>query len=550
MNPPSVSCACGCCRSVAQLRLDPVAAAALFTTPAGQPEATEPVLPGFSLTRRTFIQGVGAATLAGLAWSPAAAAVSPAGGAGSDVPRGRKPLSVQPVFTYSIPQRREATSWREWGGVHTEATADEERARISRELEKLRETADFDVEILPLRSVRRMEDAESVRAGAHDVLLMYAAGGSGPLLERMTRPDGWNLMFLRHDSGPVYLWYEIVHPRFLRKTVDEYTQPGFAPEDVVVDEPADLLWRLRALHGLKNTLGKRIVAIGGASGWGEGGRKAPDISRDLWKLELIDHPYAQLEPRLKQAFADARRVERGREQAQAYLAQRGTRLETQRGFLDNAFVLLDVLKDILREAGTDAITVNHCMGTIMGMSKTTACLPLSVLNDEGCLAFCESDFVVIPSGVLLHYIAAKPVFLNDPTYPHGDIVTLAHCTAPRRMDGRKAERTRLLTHFESDYGVAPKVEMKLGQTVTNLVPDFACKRWVGFTGRIAANPFLDICRSQIDVKIDGDAHALMEEMKGFHWMTSYGSYLRECGYALGKVGVAFANLSERTARPA
>jgi len=26
-------------------------------------------------------------------------------------------------------------------------------------------------------------------------------------------------------------------------------------------------------------------------------------------------------------------------------------------------------------------------------------------------------------------------------------------------------------------------------------------------------------------------------MKGFHWMTSYGSYLRETGYALRKAGV-------------
>ena len=65
------------------------------------------------------------------------------------------------------------------------------------------------------------------------------------------------------------------------------------------------------------------------------------------------------------------------------------------------------------------------MGTIMGMSQTTACLPLSLLNDAGYLAFCESDFVVIPSGVLLHYISGLPVFLNDPTYQHDGVVTLA-----------------------------------------------------------------------------------------------------------------------------
>ena len=305
-----------------------------------------------------------------------------------------------------------------------------------------------------------------------------------------------------------------------------------------------LAWRLRALCGLKNTLGKRIICIGGPSGWGAGGRQAPTISRELWKLDLVDYPYKELAPRLQSAMKSTALVERCAENAGRYLRQSGISLHTDRQFVNNAFVLTEVFKDILDEAKTDAITVNACMGTIMSMSKTTACLPLSLLNDDGYLAFCESDFVVIPSGILLHYICGKPVFLNDPTFPHDSMVTLAHCTAPRKMDGQNAEPTKILTHFESDYGAAPKVEMKIGQTVTTLVPDFACKKWMGFAGTIVGNPFLDICRSQIDVKIHGDSAALLEQMKGFHWMVSYGDYLKETGYALKKLGVDFVNVSQ------
>jgi hypothetical protein len=111
------------------------------------------------------------------------------------------------------------------------------------------------------------------------------------------------------------------------------------------------------------------------------------------------------------------------------------------------------------------------------------------------------------------------------------------------MDGTKLEPARILTHFESDYGAAPKVAMKLGQACTTLVPDFASRRWVGFEGTIVANPFHAIYRSQIDVKIEGDSRTLVEEMKGFHWMLAYGKHLRECGYALKKVGVDFRNVS-------
>ena len=114
-------------------------------------------------------------------------------------------------------------------------------------------------------------------------------------------------MFLRHDPGPVYLWYEIAHPRFLRKTVDEFDQTGLDVKDVVVDNQDELLWRMRALHGLKNTLGKRIVAIGGAGGWGAGGSKAPEIARNLWKMDIVDYPYKDLGAAPQKARADRRR---------------------------------------------------------------------------------------------------------------------------------------------------------------------------------------------------------------------------------------------------
>jgi L-fucose isomerase-like protein len=202
-------------------------------------------------------------------------------------------------------------------------------------------------------------------------------------------------------------------------------------------------------------------------------------------------------------------------------------------------MLMDqILRGILADQKCRAITINQCMGTIMPLAETSACMTLSTLNDDGYLAFCESDFVVIPAGMLMASISGHPMFLNDPTYPHDGVITLAHCTAPRKLDGKTTEPARILTHFESDYGAAPKVEMKLGQRVTNIIPDFAGKRWVGFVGEIVAHPFLPICRSQIDVKFTCDSQKLAERMPGFHWMTIYGDYLKEAGYALKKIPIA------------
>src|SRR4030042_5078076 len=115
--------------------------------------------------------------------------------------------------------------------------------------------------------------------------------------------------------------------------------------------------------------------------------------------------------------------------------------------------------------------INSCMGTILPLARTSACLALSTLNDDAYQAYCESDFVVIPAGMLLVNISGHPNFLNDPTYPHDGIITLAHCTGPRKMDGKTIDTARILTPFESDYGAAPPVEVRKGQKVPTIVPD-------------------------------------------------------------------------------
>jgi hypothetical protein len=74
------------------------------------------------------------------------------------------------------------------------------------------------------------------------------------------------------------------------------------------------------------------------------------------------------------------------------------------------------------------------------------------------------------------------------------------------------------------------------------MPDFAFKRYVGLSGKITDNPFMDICRSQIDISYSCDSRIVAEKMPGFHWITIYGDYMKETGYALKKIGIDFENL--------
>ncbi|MGB7296715.1 MAG: hypothetical protein WBC70_14110 [Candidatus Aminicenantales bacterium] len=498
---------------------------------------------GHGFSRRAFLKGMGMTAVTGMALGKLSWPLPV--GAESDVDAGlvRRPLKVKPVLSYEIPERRHQTSWRSWGGIQTRTDVAEETARIRGELEKLRSAADFPVEFLPLSGVCKAADLSSAAdLDGADVILLYAAGAWKDVLDTLGGMGKDLIIFCRHRSGPVYLWYEIVSPRYLRQHTDILAVKGVNDEDVVIDSQDEMLWRMRALAGFRNTLGTRIIAVGGPDAWSQPPGVVPKLVEDIWKFDFRTVPYEDLGRLIQAARSDGGAVKKARRQAAEYLATPGTTLETERSFVENAFLLEQVFRGIMKQADCRAITINGCMGTIMPLAETSACLTLSLLNDAGYLAFCESDFVVIPSGILLANISGKPVFLNDPTYPHEGVITQAHCTAPRKMDGRKREPARILTHFESDYGAAPKVEMSRGQTVTNIVPDFASRRWVGLKGEIIEAPFLPICRSQIDVRFNCDSLTLAQRMPGFHWMTAYGDYIREIGYALRRVNIAWGGL--------
>ena len=290
--------------------------------------------PGF--TRRDFLYGVGALTIGSIA---AHAAQIPGSGAVSGLqsgPLARIPLRVQPVLSYEIPQRRQATSWRNWGGIQTEEDAAREKEKIGRELDRLRSQAGFPLEVRPLTAVRTVPQASELAGKDHDVLLLYAAGGGVNILEALTAPGKWNLMFLRHDPGPVYLWYEIAHPRFLRKTVDDYGQPGMGRARCdgrrsVGDPLAPAGAERPEEHAVQKNRGDWRPG-----GWGTGGKNRARGARELWRMELIRLPLQGPRARFRKARQNTALVKRCRGEA-IILQAGGVSLETTREFLDNAF---------------------------------------------------------------------------------------------------------------------------------------------------------------------------------------------------------------------
>jgi len=165
------------------------------------------------------------------------------------------------------------------------------------------------------------------------------------------------------------------------------------------------------------------------------------------------------------------------------------------------------------------------------------CLTLTLVNDDGYMAYCESDFVNIPAGILTHYISGQPTYFCNPTFPHNGRMMFAHCTAPRRMDGKNLEPFELVTHYESDHGAATHVLFRKGQLVTVIKPDFEAKNWLAVTGTIVDTPFVDTCRAQIELALNADTQQVIQNLRGFHCTLAYGDHTNEVAYAAKKVGI-------------
>ncbi len=305
------------------------------------------------VNRREFI-GMTAASIAGGTLGLGTSASAGVGRDGWDASRPLvrtgKALTVQPVLMYSVAQKRPQTSWKSWGGVQTDAAATAEAQKITEELSALASRASVPLEILPIVKIKTAADAADVHRKEYDAIVVYAASGSGDLLRACFAPqkDRDTILFVRHRSGTAYYWYEALSTRYLQTGRPEpgrnsyLDHGGVHVEDVVVDDYDELLWRLRALYGLKNFLGTRIIALGGP--WGKYSPEAPQVAREKYRFNIIDISYETVAPRIKAARENPDAVAAAQRWAEAYLSLPHTTLATDKGFVTNAFLLLRVFQ--------------------------------------------------------------------------------------------------------------------------------------------------------------------------------------------------------------
>ncbi len=216
------------------------------------------------------------------------------------------------------------TSWRSWGGIENPEQAADEVQRIQRELAKIKESADFPVEFIEVASVNniaQLNDSPQVKAA--DAIIVYGAGINVNGCQNFGKDV---IIFQRHRSGPVYLQYEIISPRFLRQHTDDLALKNITFDDVVTDSQEELTWRLRSLCGLKNTKSTKVMCIGGPAGWAQPADVIRDLVAKVWKLDMQTVTYPDLAKLIEEARQDKETVALAKQRATDYLGITGHHL--------------------------------------------------------------------------------------------------------------------------------------------------------------------------------------------------------------------------------
>ena len=151
------------------------------------------------------------------------------------------------------------------------------------------------------------EQAKVAAQSDCDAILVFGAGGPTTSLQLLAASGKPTVLFLRQKSKTTYLWHEIAHWRLLRQSMDRFGEPNMGVDDVVVDDYGEVLWRLRAIYGLKNAKGTKMLSIGPLSAYSaEGQASGPTHAKEVWDYQFEMVSEAEFAELLAAARADER----------------------------------------------------------------------------------------------------------------------------------------------------------------------------------------------------------------------------------------------------
>jgi L-fucose isomerase-like protein len=156
-------------------------------------------------------------------------------------------------------------------------------------------------------------------------------------------------------------------------------------------------------------------------------------------------------------------------------------------------------------------------------------LGVAMLSDEGIPSDYEGEHDAIITKLVIYHMIGKASFMTNLTRIDNakNTAVFSHCTVPISMIDPK--RSVLLSYYETDRTVAIRGRLREGEKVTFARLGGKDLDKIFFGTGVIVNGDLgrnDLCRTQIEVRIEGSVRDLIDKTLGNHIVVVYGD-LRE-----------------------
>ena len=263
----------------------------------------------------------------------------------------------------------------------------------------------------------------------------------------------------------------------------------------------------------------RLGRVGRPSDWLVASMPAPELVTTVWGPEVVDVDMAEVIEALHAAGPGEVAAIRDELVAGAEAVR-----EPSASDLDAAAGVAAALRRVVRDHRLDACSV-RCFDLVTG-ERTTGCLALSLLLDEGVVAGCEGDVPAALTLLWLQAVTGLPGFMANPQDldPDAGTVALAHCTVARRL----VTRYTLRSHFESSLGVGIEGEIPPGPATVSRIGGEDLRSLFAADGEVVARSTREQrCRTQVLVRLDTDVRELLAHPLGNHHVLSPGHWSRD-----------------------
>ena len=284
----------------------------------------------------------------------------------------------------------------------------------------------------------------------------------------------------------------------------------------------------QAINSLR---GKRVGVIGKPSGW----LIASDVSyqalRERWGIEMVDVPLDEVVEGYE-AVAD----DEVQDITDAFINQAVRVNEPSRHEVVKAMRLYMAVKGIVERYRLHAFTLN-CFDLIP-TTRTTGCVALALLNQEGIPAGCEGDEQTLLTMLAVQAATGEMTFMANPSKILDNAaheMVFAHCTIAPAMTSRYIVRD----HYESLSGVAVEgIIDPMDVTVVKCGGANMERFFISKAQLLECTTNPNMCRTQLHLRLEQSLDYFLERSIGNHHVIVRGDHVERLTTVLQMLGAS------------